>query len=141
MQTCPSRAMAESNWKNPASWERQSRTHRSGAGGFSVGRSLRLFSTPTSPEGQRDLWLFETIKQTPHLTWLLLTKRESNFHLLPQPLPQNVWIGVTAGNQEYFEKRVSALRNVNATVRFVSYEPALGTAQPRHRSNPARFIG
>ena len=116
------RTMAESNWKNPASWERKAAR---------TGQEWRVFSGSLcdildshAPDGQRDR-LFETIKQTPHLSWLLLTKRESNFHLLPQPLPQNVWIGVTAGNQEYFDKRVSALRNVNATVRFVSYEPAL----------------
>ena len=117
------RAVAESGWKKPAAWERKAA--RTGQDWRVFCGSLCDVLDSHAPEAQRDR-LFETIKQTPHLSWLLLTKRESNFHLLPEPLPENVGIGVTAGNQEYLEKRVSALRNVNARVRFVSYEPALG---------------
>ena len=39
---------------------------------------------------------------------------------------QNVWIGVSAENQEYVDKRVPALLAVPAAVRFVSAEPLLG---------------
>ncbi len=41
------------------------------------------------------------------------------------PLP-NVWIGVTAEDQKRADERVSALLDLPAAVRFVSYEPALG---------------
>src|ERR1044071_2419150 len=41
------------------------------------------------------------------------------------PLP-NVWLGISAENQEYFDSRIDALLKTPAAVRFVSYEPALG---------------
>lgn len=41
------------------------------------------------------------------------------------PLP-NVWLGVSAENEEALEARVPELLDTPAAVRFVSYEPALG---------------
>ena len=41
------------------------------------------------------------------------------------PLP-NVWVGVTAENQEWADKRVPLLLKTPAAVRFVSVEPMLG---------------
>lgn len=41
------------------------------------------------------------------------------------PLP-NVWLGVSAENQEWADKRIHLLLQTPAAVRFVSYEPALG---------------
>ncbi len=41
------------------------------------------------------------------------------------PLP-NVWLGVSAENQEYWDERLDFLGRTPAAVRFVSYEPALG---------------
>lgn len=38
----------------------------------------------------------------------------------------NVWLGVTAENQEQAEKRIPVLQNIPAAVRFVSVEPMLG---------------
>lgn len=38
----------------------------------------------------------------------------------------NVWLGVTAENQEQADKRIPLLLGVPVAVRFVSYEPALG---------------
>ena len=42
-----------------------------------------------------------------------------------QPLP-NVWLGVTAENQEQADKRIPLLLDTPAAVRFVSIEPMLG---------------
>ncbi len=96
--------------------------------------------------------LFATIAATPHLDWLLLTKRPENARALltddewrhstmcfswgadlgndlisPEwwPLP-NVWLGVTAEDQEQANLRIPILLDTPATVRFVSYEPGLG---------------
>jgi protein gp37 len=44
---------------------------------------------------------------------------------LPWPLP-NVWLGVTAENQEQANKRIPVLLQIPAAVRFVSAEPILG---------------
>jgi protein gp37 len=41
------------------------------------------------------------------------------------PLP-NVWLGVTAENQEMADKRIPTLLQIPAAVRFVSVEPMLG---------------
>ena len=41
------------------------------------------------------------------------------------PLP-NVWLGVTAEDQERFDERWPILAQCSAAVRFISYEPALG---------------
>lgn len=42
-----------------------------------------------------------------------------------RPLP-NLWLGVTAENQEQADKRISILLQIPAAVRFVSVEPMLG---------------
>jgi protein gp37 len=39
---------------------------------------------------------------------------------------RNVWLGVTAENQTYFDQRWKRLQNIPALIKFISYEPALG---------------
>jgi protein gp37 len=72
-----------------------------------------------------------------HCTFLVLTKRPETmgrcFSKLttissktwPLPIP-NVWIGVTAENQEEADKRIPILLSIPAAKHFISYEPALG---------------
>jgi len=73
--------------------------------------------------------LRSTIRHTPHLRWLLLTKR-------PEGLLQyfdeqwwrecpNTWAGVTAENQATADERIPLLLQVPAAKRFVSCEPLL----------------
>ena len=72
------------------------------------------------------------IEDTPELDWLMLTKRPENYEkLAPWPLdriPSNVWLGVTCEDQLHYERRWAILSRarIRATVKFVSYEPALG---------------
>lgn len=47
-------------------------------------------------------------------------------------IPQNVWCGVTAENQERADERIPILLQVPAAVRFVSVEPMLGSTDLRH---------
>jgi protein gp37 len=69
---------------------------------------------------------------TPHLDWLLLTKRpEMIFPLYPWFITEiekypNVWIGTSVENQEYADKRIPELLKIPAAVRFLSVEPLLG---------------
>ncbi|MDD3019865.1 MAG: DUF5131 family protein [Alphaproteobacteria bacterium] len=71
------------------------------------------------------------VTRTPH-QYLLLTKRPEImadfFKLCYQPaLPiENIWLGVTAENQEMAGKRLPILKEIPAAVRFVSVEPMLG---------------
>ena len=72
------------------------------------------------------------IEATPELDWLLLTKRPENYEkLAPWDLdasPPNVWLGVTCEDQSHYERRWAILSRarIKATIKFVSYEPALG---------------
>jgi protein gp37 len=69
------------------------------------------------------------IEATPHLDWLLLTKRIELFRKLApwtrDAVPSNVWIGATCENRVCFDPRCRHLCEIEA-IRFVSYEPALG---------------
>lgn len=123
------------------------------------GRRLRVFSLSMGdwldPEVPIE-WLVEmldTIRQTPHLDWLLLTKRpelfryrlhhiycnlgliESDTEGFPEFLinwythgepPQNVWIGTSVEDQHRAEQRIPELLKIPAWRRFLSCEPLLG---------------
>lgn len=81
---------------------------------------------------QADAWRDEAwsiIKRTPHLTYQILTKRPER---IAEHLPSdwgkgydNVWLGVSAENQEYADYRIPELLGIPAKVRFVSAEPLL----------------
>jgi protein gp37 len=70
----------------------------------------------------------------PQHTYIVLTKRPERMHrLLPKiiadtygaPLP-NLWLGVTAENQQRADERIPILLDTPAAVRFVCCEPLLG---------------
>jgi len=88
--------------------------------------------------------VFSTMARCPQHTFQVLTKRPKRMVNLfmtwslvntPEhlhafawnrwPLP-NVWLGVSAENQETADERIPLLLKTPAAVRFVSYEPALG---------------
>ena len=87
------------------------------------------------------LRVWKTMAESPQHTFQVLTKRpERMMYILEQwmhpalrlslvdhtwPLP-NVWLGVTAENQETADQRIPILLNTPAAVRFVSCEPLLG---------------
>jgi protein gp37 len=93
--------------------------------------------------------LLELVFATPMLDWLLLTKRPENWYericnanhylwdthskiyepwlkWISGESPKNVWIGVSAEDQEHWDIRVHDLVRIPARVRFVSAEPLLG---------------
>lgn len=85
--------------------------------------------------------LFELIAATPHLDWLLLTKRPQNIiRLWPgtgsvpaktievggHAVLPNVWLGTSVENQATADERIPHLLRVPAAVRFLSVEPLLG---------------
>lgn len=89
------------------------------------------FFIEDADEWRDDAW--EIMRKTPHLTYLLLTKRPENIaDRLPVdwPLP-NVWLGVTAENQEQADKRIPILLSIPAVLRFVSVEPMVGPVELR----------
>lgn len=80
------------------------------------------------PAAWRDeLW--QVIRETPELDWLLLTKRVGN---VPQMLPPDwgegwphVWLGITVVTQAEADRDVPRLLGTPATVRWLSCEPLL----------------
>jgi len=83
------------------------------------------------PRSDLDPWrekLWGLIENTPHLDWLLLTKRPGNIkHVYPwaRAPRENVWLGTTAENQRWADRRIERLLGVEARVRFLSCEPLL----------------
>lgn len=84
------------------------------------------------------LELWETIKQTPWLDWLLLTKRPENVIEMMPPewvdgfatghyySPQsNIWIGASVENQAAADKRIPELLRIPIKKKFLSVEPML----------------
>jgi protein gp37 len=71
------------------------------------------------------------IEATPHLDWMILTKRpQLAQRYMPKRWldvgwPQNAWFGFTAENQVEFDRRWPPASNVPAPLIFVSAEPLL----------------
>lgn len=71
--------------------------------------------------------VFETMVACPQHTFQVLTKRSRRLRDMAGrlPWPKNVWIGVSVENERVLG-RMDDLREVPASVRFVSCEPLLG---------------
>lgn len=126
------RRTSANTWVGPFKWNRKAADE---------GRRARVFCASLAdvfdnqaPEGWRhDLW--RLIEKTPHLDWLLLTKRPQNIRKMLPNFPgtkpwgdgwDNVWLGTTAENQPEAVRRITHLLNVPARVHFLSCEPLLG---------------
>jgi protein gp37 len=149
-QTTSRRLFGDSHWGEPLRWNQDA---------AEAGRRARVFCAsmadvfedhPQVEEPRRRL--FELIGQTPHLDWLLLTKRPENIlpltrraidpfygpsgNEMAEPngldvaefgeLYPNVWLGTSVEDQQRADERIPQLLQVPATVRFLSCEPLLG---------------
>lgn len=117
------------NWRKPLAWDRAA---------AAAGERHRVFCASLAdvfdnhasilPEWRDDLWAL--IRATPHLDWMLLTKRPGNItKMLPEDWGSgyaNVWLGCTVVNQEEADRDAVKLFEVPAAVRFLSMEPLLG---------------
>jgi len=72
--------------------------------------------------------VWSIMEKTPWHTYQILTKRPERMAELTAALPvlTNVWLGTSVENRDYL-KRIEELRKVKAAVRFVSFEPLLGS--------------
>jgi protein gp37 len=120
---------SEKSWADPVKWNAQAR--REGVRRRVFCASMADVFEGGSAEAQSRDRLWKMIESTQSLDWLLLTKRPINImRLIPErwraQLPGNVWVGTTIENQEWTDRRLPALLEVPAVVRFVSAEPLLG---------------
>lgn len=127
------RFFGDKHWAEPRKWNRKAAAE---------GRRARVFCASMADvfEERVDLVeprarLWRLVVDTPHLDWLLLTKRPENAHRLWDQArllsdgatwQENVWLGATCEDQRRADERLPHLLKVPAVVRFVSYEPALG---------------
>ena len=112
------------NWRKPLAWAKAARI---------AGERRRVFCASLAdvfdnqvPVGWRSD-LFDLIASTPELDWLLLTKRPENLaRMFPTGAWSNIWLGTTCEDQPHYLKRYRLIAELPVTVRFISYEPALG---------------
>jgi len=163
----PRRRTSESNWKLPLKWNRDAAldheafiTGQCGKEWSANWHRPRVFCASLADWLDDEVpieWLADLmglINETPHLDWLLLTKRPENFSQRmemvfqflgeicchdeePSDLytwhgkwidgeaPANVWVGTTVEDQQRADERVPELLNIPAKVRFLSCEPLL----------------
>lgn len=71
--------------------------------------------------------IFDVIEKTQYHTYQILTKRAENMfqYLTKRPIPKNIWLGVTVENRKEGLPRIDKLRNLKASVLFLSVEPLL----------------
>lgn len=119
------RRSSPEQWKKPIKWNAEAREAGERRRVFSL--SLGDWLDNQAPKEWR-IDLAELIEATPHLDWLMLTKRIQNYSkLAPWAFaPANVWLGITCGDQAEYDRDWPILRGIRASVRFISHEPSLG---------------
>lgn len=121
------RFFGDRHWAEPLQWNKAA---------MSSGVRARVFCASMADvfEDRSDLdsaraRLWDVIKATPALDWLLLTKRPDRVpDCVPwgQNWPANVWLGTTTEDQKWADTRLPELAVIPAAVRFISAEPLLG---------------
>lgn len=119
--------------KRPLHWE-QPRT-------VFVCSMTDIFLDEVEPLDIANVW--KAMRLAKKHTFLVLTKRSERMRQWlrewvkqgGEVLP-NVWLGVSVENQQYIDERVPHLVETPASIRFVSYEPALGPADFRTYFRP-----
>ncbi len=137
------RLTAEQNRRKPRSWDRQAAAQ---------GWPLRVFSAsladvfedhPMLPPWRADL--FRLIEETPHLRWMLLTKRIELVAAMTAEVwgtdwPSNVWLGTSVEGQREADDRLPVLLDIEGPAeRFVSAEPLLEPVVIDGHLNTARY--
>lgn len=128
------RRTTSSNWEKPIKWDREAAA--AGERHLVFCASLAdVFDNQVPTRWRDDMW--HRIQQTPHLIWLLLTKRPQNIvrfspeRWFTDGIPRNVWLGTTVENQEEADRRIPHLVQCPARVRFLSCEPLQGPVMIR----------
>lgn len=102
----------------PTSWAKPRRVF--------VNSMSDLFHDDVPDDFIRKVWL--TMAATPRHTYQILTKRPERLAKVVESLPvlPNVWLGTSVEDARVLD-RINALRRAAAAVRFVSFEPLIGS--------------
>lgn len=121
---------SDSYWKTPLRWNRQAAESGTRRKVFCASMADVFEDRPAVARHRERLWAL--IWATPHLDWLLLTKRIENVpdmvpdEWMEEGFPKNVWMGTSCENQHWANIRIPLLLSIPARVRFLSCEPLLG---------------
>jgi protein gp37 len=122
----PRKMTSESNWQQPIKWNREAEKNGTRYRVFCASLA-DVFDNEADPAWR--IRLFALIEKTPHLDWLLLTKRIGNVSkMLPLDWGKgwpNVWLGISVVTQQEAERDIPKLAAIPAKVRFLSMEPLL----------------
>ncbi len=124
----PRKRTSKRSWREPLKWDRAAAENGLRYRVFCASLA-DVFDNSVPADWQEDLW--QLIRETPNLDWLLLTKRPQNIaKMLPDDWGHgyaNVWLGTTVENQKEAERRIPVLCEIPCRLRFLSCEPLLST--------------
>ena len=117
---------SEAYWRGPVRWNRDA---------LAAGERRRVFCASMADvfdNHAAEAWrveLWDLIRATPALIWVLLSKRPQNAAAMLPPdwgdgWP-NVWLGTTVENNLEAARRIPYLAGIPAALRFLSVEPLL----------------
>lgn len=109
------------DWKSlsiPATWSKPRRVF--------VNSMSDLFHADVPADFIGDVW--KVMSETPRHTYQILTKRPDRMIEIVPRLPKlpNVWLGTSVEDSRVLH-RVDELRQVPAAIRFISFEPLIGS--------------
>lgn len=112
-------------WGDPLKWNRKAAVTGYRPRVFCASLA-DVFDNEVEQTWRDDLW--QLLRETPNLRWMLLTKRIGNAHkMLPDDWPfPNAGLMATLANQEEWDRDFPKLSRMDATWRGVSAEPLLG---------------
>lgn len=131
--SAPRKFFTDRHWKEPLTWNADAKASGERRRVFCASMADVFERRAELHEWRERLWAL--VDQTPFLDWLLLTKRPQNIQFMApwgDRWPDNVWLGCTAENQTWADKRVPILLQIPAKVRFLSCEPLLGELDLSH---------
>lgn len=130
------RQVTKQPWKDVTTWQKKSL--KGNVGVLGAGKANLVFTgslmdwaedRPGLVDVRKQMW--KVIKESPNLHFQMLTKRPENIKkFLPEDWGSsgwhNVWLGTSVEDMRVAD-RADILRDIPAVVRFISYEPALGS--------------
>lgn len=146
----PRHLTADTTWAKPLSWQKKAVKDKTRYRVFCASMADVFEDNDQLIPWRARLW--DLIKATPNLDWLLLTKRAENYKkffpwqwIHPNNFPKNIWLGTTICNQKEYNSNWIELKvfqeMTKASISFVSFEPLLGNIILHHGAPDWSIIG
>lgn len=142
-KTTKRRVFGDKHWSEPVKWNEAAKKAGERQRVFCASMADVFEDHPQLIDARRRL--LDLIVRTPHLDWLLLTKRPENINWMIEEatgfsesdmwfhaVGDHVWMGTSVEDQANADKRIPELLRVPARVRFLSCEPLLGAVDLFH---------